>query len=555
MTKSFKFLFVIASLVPAVIFFVVWAHFAVNIPFQDDIDAILEPTTVYAKGVDSLSSFWNILSTQDDERRIVMVRLVSCIVYSLFGQLDFRLIALAGLLSYLIFLYLIFKWFRGEKQISLLYFLPVPYLLFTQENYGAIYQSMVPLQHIGVYVWAFASIWFLVRPTRLDLVLAIGFGVLSVYSDVTGTLIVYIGIFILLLQKKYLHILVWVLILGPIVYFYFQDLTVPDFRPTFKQNIQEWDNILKIIVAMPGMMADIFTFLPVPQRLTISFVTGIISLLLVAFAFFHIIHKQYFKKGAATRNQIWLLGCVLFLFITFLAFAVGRSSFGVESTLLNRYKHMFTFWAIFNYLIILYFPWFSTRARSLSCLMLVSSVLFFLSSYFRVWGEIDFFRKTIQADAYGWSINREFPSAPIYLSIKKSVDVILEDASNHNVYDFPELPSAKLINGSVYKEVRATLTSGEFINVSIEDFRPGMRLNDGMYLIMHSSQEVHIVPMKTNRRSFLTFLTTGDYLYGHTESSGFLRQYLTKNIQYQIKLGVIHGDSRYLIATRQKIQN
>lgn len=165
-----KILFFLAWATPVMLFFVVWAITTVNIPYQDDIDAILESTSAIAEGTGSIREFWSALSKQDDERRIVVVRLVACVMYWISGSIDFRMIALVGICSYLVFLKLVFAWFRSEPNLSLVLLLPVPYLLFSNFNYVALYQAMVPLQHIAVYVWGFASIWLVARNTRTGLI-------------------------------------------------------------------------------------------------------------------------------------------------------------------------------------------------------------------------------------------------------------------------------------------------------------------------------------------------------------------------------------------------
>lgn len=548
-----KILFFLAWTTPVALFFAVWGVTTVNIPYQDDIDAILESTSAIAEGTGSLREFWSALSKQDDERRIVVVRLVACVMYWATGSIDFRLIALVGICSYLVFLKLVFAWFRSEPDLPWVLLLPVPYLLFFNFNYVALYQAMVPLQHIAVYVWGFAAIWLVARNTRAGLICGSIFGILSIYSDVTGIFIGPVVAVMLLICRRWLAAIFWILLFGFITVSYFNGLVIPDFRPTFTQNLAAWPDILLIVVAMPGMIADVFLDGSQTSRLICAAGAGVISLSLVGVSAFRFGRKLVHERVAITPNQWWLAGCILFLMITFLAFAFGRAANGANSILLSRYKHMFTFWAIFNYLLMLQLPLFQRMARRYVLILQAAALIYFGGSYFQTWGDMIYLRKTIQTDAYGWTKNREFPSAPIYIDVKKTVDSIFENALRNNIYQFPNLPFECLKQAKVRGTSEIVVRSADFIVVGTE--APDIRCSsdDGIYLIIHSGDEMHILPMRLRRNTFLCFLRTGRYYAGYCESMAMLSQYLSKNKKYKLTLGVISGSNRYLLATGKEV--
>lgn len=548
-----KILFFLAWATPVMLFFVVWAITTVNIPYQDDIDAILESTSAIAEGTGSIREFWSALSKQDDERRIVVVRLVACVMYWISGSIDFRMIALVGICSYLVFLKLVFAWFRSEPNLSLVLLLPVPYLLFSNFNYVALYQAMVPLQHIAVYVWGFASIWLVARNTRTGLIWGAALGILSVYSDVTGIFIGPVVAVMLLTRRRWLAATFWILLFGSVATSYFNGLIMPDFRPTFAQNLASWPDMLLIAVAMPGMIADVFLEGSQTLRLICAVGAGVVSLSLVGVSAFRFGRKLVREKEAITPNQWWLAGCILFLMITFFAFAFGRAANGANSILLSRYKHMFAFWAIFNYLLMLQLPLFQRMARRYLLILQAAALIYFGGSYFQTWGDMIYLRKTIQTDAYGWTKNREFPSAPIYIAVKKTVDSIFENALRNSIYQFPELPFDCLKQAKVRGTSEIVVRTADFIVVGAEV--PDVRCSpdDGIYLIIHSDDEIHILPMRLRRNTFLRFLRTGRYYAGYCESMAMLRQYLSKNKKYKLTLGVISGSNRYLLTTGKEL--
>ncbi|MBO9613162.1 MAG: hypothetical protein J7619_10730 [Dyadobacter sp.] len=546
-------LFFLAWATPVVIFFVVWGVTTVNIPYQDDIDAILESTSTIVEGTGSLRELWSALSKQDDERRIVVVRLVACLMYWASGSIDFRFLAFAGICSYLVFLKLVFGWFRAQQNLSPALLLPVPYLLFSNFNYEALYWSIIPLQQIAIYVWGFASIWLVSQNTRRSLVCGAGMGILAIYSDVSGVFVGPVAALMLLARREWLAAAFWIVLFGFITLFYFQGLLVPDFRPTSAQNLSSWREMLLMAVAMPGMITDVMLDKSDATRLALSAVAGVVSLSLVGIGAFFFGKKIIRAPHTITPNQWWLAGCILFLLATFLALAFGRAAFGAQTILLSRYKHIFTFWAIFNYLLLLQQPAFQRILSRRIIILQISAVIYFGSSYFQTWADMMYFRKTIQTDAYGWTKNREFPSAPIYITVKETVDAIFENALRNRIYQFPDFPFENLRRAEIRGSSDIAVRTADFIQVGTEAPALQCSPDDGIYLIIHSGDEMHMLPMRMRRNSFLCFLRTGHYYAGYCESMGMLRQYLSKNKKYKLTLGVINGPNRYLLTTGKEV--
>ncbi|MGV3603709.1 MAG: hypothetical protein ACO1N1_20985 [Dyadobacter fermentans] len=546
-------LFAAAFAAPALLFFIVWGVNAVNIPFQDDIDAILESTAIVAEGPGSFSDLWLVLSKQDDERRIVVVRLAACLLYWATGSVDFRILAFAGLCSYLVFLRMVFLWFKAQRNLSLALLLPVPYLLFSNYNYEALYWSIIPLQQIAVFVWGFASIWMASRNTRVGLACGIGFGILAIYSDVSGIFVGPVVALMLLARRDGLSAMIWILLIGLVTTYYFSELTIPEYRPSTAQNLSSWRDMLLMMVAMPGMITDVMIDQSASSRLAGAAVAGLVSLAFVGGSAFVFWKKLMRAPTTITPGEWWLAGCILFLLITFFALAFGRAAFGAHNILISRYKHIFTFWAIFNYLLMLRLPIFRRQLGRRLLVVQAAAVIYCAGSYFQTWGEMMFFRKTIQADAYGWTRNREFPSAPIYLSVKRTVDAIFENALKNRVYQFPDLPFDNLQHADVRGSSDVIVRTTDFIVVGTK--APELRCSpdDGIYLIIHTSDETHVLPMRMRKNSFLCFLRTGRYYSSYCESMGMLRQYLSKNKKYNLTLGVISGPNRYLLTTGKKV--
>ncbi|WP_207509509.1 hypothetical protein [Telluribacter humicola] len=526
---------------------------SVNIPFQDDFDALLEPTVKILKGnYDGIRGFWNILYTQDDERRIVVDRLVSYWVYLLNGSLDLRIMMVLGISTYLILLGLFINWFRQEN-INWLYFLPIPFLLFTPINYGAVYWAMIPMQHIAVFIWSFLALWLLSRHSVGWFALGIVAAIIALYSDVTGTFLFLAGALVLFVQKKFKRLGVWGLVMGLLVFYYYYQLKVPDFRPPISENLRHFDSLLQILVTMPGMIVDIFPTLSDKIRLVIAGVAGLIILALVIWLFIPFIKKVLIKKQTPYANEVWVWGCLAFLFIVFSVFALGRASEGAGSILTNRYKHMFVYWILFIYLLLLRTPIFRHNPKILSTAGLGIALLYFFNAYFQNWEAVDYYRKVLLTDAYEWKNNRAIPSSPIYVAVRKPVDTIYEESIATGVYEMPSFYFERLANAPIKGSTPVEVENGQdFITFRFPEVSRDLGKNEGAYVILQAGSELHFFPTKNNHRSVLGVLRTGRYYHDGATSISILKKYLNAS-QFKLYAGVIKDNEYFRLSTGEEI--
>ncbi len=549
-----KGVFPIVLLIPIGIFFYVFHIFSVNNPFQDDLDGLMNPISQIAKDKPDFWGFLEIIVQQDDERRPVMVRLVGYLVYLLKGYLDFKWVALSGILTYFIFLGIIYTWFKKQPAISLLYFLPIPFVLFTHINYEALYWSMIPLQHIAVFIWAFLSIWFLTKTSLASFSVAVFLGLVCLISDVTGNVLLVVGTCVLLVKRQYIRAGIWFFIIGIAVFFYFRGLSVPDFRPSLSENMKDVGEIVKMIVGMCGCFFDVSFIASDSKRAFLSILMGSISLLFTGYYFFVFMKKVYSNEREIKQYEIWLWGCLAVLLITFVIFSLGRVSFGINSILTNRYKHMFIYWGILNYLLLLQTHVFQAKFKIMSKLTLVAGVLFCMNSYFQVWVDMDYMRKVIITDTYGWYHNRAIPSSPIYLAVKDVVDEMYLDGLNTGVYKPNKYPFEKLVDAPVTGKAKVMLEESRYIVTFVAPtLKRGFGADDGIYIVLKSPKNTHILPTKNPRYWFKEILKKGEYYQDVARSINYTKSFLSPDMPYQVYLGVIQGNQHYCLETGVEI--
>jgi hypothetical protein len=542
--------------IPVILFFVTVNYMVVNVPFQDDFDGLLEPTVALARGNHSLSGVWKILSTQDDERRIVMNRIVSFSVYKLFGDLDLRKHILAGTSTLLIFLLLVMNWFKTQR-LALAHLIPIPFLLFNIQFFDAVFWANIPVQQIGVFVWAFCSLYFLNGAKSHHLIVGILFAIVSLYSDVTGFLLLPAGFLLLILQKKIKEAGILLVVFGAAVTYYFYGLEVPAYRPSFASNLAHPVNLVGMYIAMHGLWLDPGPGVGLNLRIAIALVVGLISMAGVLRSFIQMAMKVWTNERRLSQNDFFVWGGILFLSATFLIFVLGRASEGFGAIFITRYHLLYLFWAVFCYLLLLgEKPRWIMNSSYFKPALVIASVIYCFSAYVTYWGDMDYFRKVLLTDAYEWKNNRALPSTPIYQTprIKKVVDDIYGSAYQSAVYLGPDYPFKDLFSAEIKGKAKVSITNdpGSF-TVSVLDLERSFGKDDGLYIILHSGAETHIFPAKNGRRAFHRMLFSGQYYYPGATSEVISKAYLKSRV-LDVQIGVKEGDKSYRLDTGSQLR-
>lgn len=555
--KIYRTILVVLILFPIGLFYVVVDHMAFNAPYQDDFDALLEPTLEIRRGEgNTFSDFWNIIYRQDDERRHVINRLTSVVIDKTTGSLNFRYQTIIGALTLLVLAGMLAHYFY-KGGTPLIYFVPVLYLIFNIQYFDAVFDALNPLQHVAVFVWSFTSLWLICLRTRLGLVLSIVLGILAIFSDVSGNFLLVPAVALLVVQKRWTALLFWVVFVGGVSFYYFYNLEVPGYRPSLTDNLSKPGSLISIALALPGMWLEPGMRFPFGVRAAVSIGAGIVTLLFLVWKVVPLAQRAIKNEKSLTNQEFFLLAALLFMGTIFGALTLGRAAYGLESNFKTRYQHMYIFWLVLLYLLYLVsFPKHRQSTKSLViCLFL--SFLFFAKAYVQNWNELDYFRKTVLTDNYEWKNNRIIPSTPIYQTpeIGKMVDDIYEGAYETGVYKGPDaqwldqLADAK-VNGKAKADIMDD--GGYFIVVSAPELERSFGKNDGIYVILRSADKTHIFPTKNKNRPLHRILLSGKYYYPGITSDNILKSYLNSS-SFDLEFGVVDGKKMYRLETGLKV--
>ena len=133
----------IIFLIPIIFYIYIVAKFLLNMPNWDDYDAILTWIN-FVLSKPSLAEFMTKLFAQHNEHRIVFGNLVSLISYFSLGKVDFISLSIFGVLG-LFFVFLLIIYIGKKNHFTLLELLPVPYLMFSLNQWELISWAMASI--------------------------------------------------------------------------------------------------------------------------------------------------------------------------------------------------------------------------------------------------------------------------------------------------------------------------------------------------------------------------------------------------------------------------
>ena len=353
---------------PAVLFYSILLSRAINVPLEDDYEALLGFLNEMraAHGVFAKTSCF--LAAQFNEYKLFFGRAVALIQLSLVGHVDFRMLCAAGNASVFFLALVLWKMFLPERDMTsrLRLFLPASWLLFQLCYAETLNWAMPGLQNIPVLMFAFVSIRLLIRGKFWRSAACM---VLAIAASGNGIILIPLGA--LILRKRFSQLLGWVFIGAGCVaaYAYRYNLMASQSRAHH--------SVLETVLHPHPLYALAFIgnaaalpFLDIPHRIVVLMGLCLGSLICIGL----VVYRRYFLRNQAIGY------CVLFLSLTSVGVSGLRNDLGIAHSLDSRYK-------IYSvcFLVLL---WFAIAekltSRRILAIAIASSVAFSMSM--DVWG-------------------------------------------------------------------------------------------------------------------------------------------------------------------------
>lgn len=267
-----------------------------NYPLLDDFGAIVNFMVDYLKTV-GFKDTLKLLFSQNNDFRLVVLKLITLSDYYIFGQINFAHLRLIGFLFFLSTLFYFYK--LGKFKTSKFYhFLPVPMLLISFAYAEINGLAMESLSHFVVIFFVVSTFYYLFENKQIVLPIVLLF--FGIFSNGNGLLLVPIGILGLFFRKDYKRLIIWTIFSALALLIFFLDYEKGN-TPLDATAFKRIAYVFPIYLGGIGGMESI--------KINMGF--GILGIILaIYFLFFK---KSYQNHTALTALMIFFLGTYLLI--------------------------------------------------------------------------------------------------------------------------------------------------------------------------------------------------------------------------------------------------
>lgn len=508
------------SILPVIIYIIVFQSIALNVNYVafDDI-LILGIIPGFAEA--SWTERWARLSELFPEHRLVFSRSVILFLYNIFGKLNLVwLMAIANLCWG--FCVVIFYRVFVRTELSLWYFLPIPWLWFNIQSFENIFWGVSSLCNFGVIFFVLITLYFTVYH-KDRIIFSLLFAAIATFSYGNGMFVFpVIGLIHLLTNRlRSFLITMGVAVVIGVVYFF-------DFAPiTQSLNFTDPKQLRDGFFGFFGFLGSLAT-LSAYDIPVFMFYTGVIAGMFLIAVFLFLLRKQFvllvdsFRQRAEYQNKTFLfaLSVTMFVGITALILTYKRiPSDAFEGMFKGRYRMYSPLLCIAVYLAFLSVEGVNARRVALAFILPFTIILnlvilhdnFAKAVNFRHAAIAQEFNARYNPDWLGIRMfsmdNRHFEKIRGYYG---SADPLAEGWT-------PTSESDRILYDGIRPADIVTLSGDNiFIGFSNDIFEVEKDFSDGAYVILKSANHVYAAsptlyatPLKTTVRRWAYFAKGG----------------------------------------------
>jgi len=368
--------------------------YSINFPYQDD-NMLLEIIFEVKKGLGFEHNVKAFFRT-DNDHRVFVPRVIAYVNYLLTGQPNFKAYIWLITGNLLLTLFLLYQIFR-KARLPFWYFLPAPLLLLQPQIHDISLWALNGMQHSTLTLFLFICLFLLYHSQSLAAFwVAVVVAVLATFTHGNGILVFAAGGFLLLIEKHYRRLALWVgaTLLCLAVYLY-------GYTP---------GSGVKTSTTLPYALGTLFATIGANVSVwpDLAITGSILWGLIISLVLWPAIFKSLFQalnRAEVVRHPNHLL-LAIFCFLTLTAALIGAFRSNSDILIANRFKLCSALASIvfYLYLIINLAP----RWRPLIFAFFTGTAfLFWFSSYVYYTPEVAQKKSRYVADTYNWPKNKE----------------------------------------------------------------------------------------------------------------------------------------------------
>ncbi|GAB3704077.1 hypothetical protein GCM10027592_34990 [Spirosoma flavus] len=516
MTKLYRLLaarpFTIALIVlPISVFWVYFFALRYNIPFLDEFESIpyfLDRFLGATTFTDSMSA----LLRPNNEHRVVYGRLVVLGQYFLTGGLNFGGLMLWGNASLVVIFYLLYRALRRAEvqpgstisgrrlgSRALIGVMVAPLLLFMAQNYLLTFMAMNTLQYLSLIMLVFITFFVLATDQPMYLAGALALGTFATFSMGNGMLLWPAGAGMLLLQRRWVGMGIWMMVGALSIYLYFLGYPVQQGNAEgFAYIVQHPLKTIAGFLIFAGSVFDLFPGLAFENRVYLPFIAGLILMIGLVYWFIQMLLSAITRKNTSFF-QVYLFGCLLFMLACIALVAVFRLRIYYSIVLHTSYRtNAMVLWATAS---VLLFSQLSEKNRERFWPMVW---LLFLGlnivTYFTYVPKVIERKKHLQGLTYNQIHNNIGLGGSRHTNLARFISEQLNTMHEREWYDIPN-PAITADEAKLSQAIPATANNVSFRVekqpdfIVVENDQPDytIGLNKGTYLVLKSDKHTYLM--------------------------------------------------------------
>jgi len=444
--KKYTLLFLI---IPTVFWILIVHRYSVNVPWFDDFDPFADFLNQWIAN-EAWSQRLTLLFQPNNEHRMVFGKLITALLYSLTGTLNFSWLHYIGAAYTLGTLFIIWKIFK-KSNWPIHYFLPIPFLLFQLQYYLIFHWAICSHQHQPVVFFVTLSMYLLSTDRFKWAVLA---AFCATFAMSSGIFVWLSGLVIIVFRLQWKQAALWLAIALLSVGFYFRGMETMGNEASIEYFIRyPYLSFLGFFAFLGGLFEIYPNHAPIFQRSVTPVVFG--SLVTLAILGWIMAILMAWLKKASLRKTIpqwagkiadnasqkstqtyFVLGLLAFLLANALVIGLLRPRFGFFVMIVSNYKIYPALFLIVSYITFLIaFPQWHNKGWKATMLIAVS---IWVLSIFNYLPDIAERRKYLLINAYnqekhGYGLGHQ-PGSPA----AAYVDNLMKSLVTQGVYQYPD---------------------------------------------------------------------------------------------------------------------
>ena len=505
--NTLKYLTILLGITP-ILFFVyyIW-QYTINVPYMDDSLYYTKCLIDVEKSNSITDKFWIFMKQHTiTEHRTPVSKFIAWLIYKFSGKLNYVILAHLGNLALFGMLFLFWRFFKKHAW-NIIYFLPIPFLLFQMQTYENQFWTICNWTYYPIGLLQMVVLYLLSYQKKNNLLYALLVAVLVTFTFSNGMFVFLPVGMVLIYQKRYKDLGFFFVVGVACVALYFSNYKPSPIAP-HEFSIM---NLLRGFLLMLGAYVDAQGYHQISVFTSTFF--GIIILSLMTFGGF-LLFKNYIQKfenqvvKVNNNDCLFIISSMIALCMSAAAVAYSRYSGqdGFEEMFVSRYRFISVTLLCLGYLFTLSLINTEKFKRLLLVVFLPITIFLYVYSYYFQHQNIVNFREKLVTGVFNFKYHNSWILYPFDNDWTYPVDVVNVEAIKMGIYQLPTFQFSEFqesINKDTVQNVKdlslkLTEKKDRFIlkNETLNVENPSEIEQN---IVLKSTQNTYLLPLKRQK--------------------------------------------------------